>query len=148
MESEWIFVYNRLPSLPDAEEVKQIIQSRDGKPVGWYEIEAMFLCTPGVRACNALDSMVIQSSNNFELLNASLSGPIEIFGQDDFLTKIIKALTIGGEFGVSHSELRENISAITDKQFWPELQIRWDINRFIGRMFLLNHKMESVYLVS
>ncbi len=148
MESDWIFVYNQLPTLPEADEIRVMIQARDGKPIGWFEIEALLAMTPSVNMRNAIDSLVIQSAKGSEALNAELSGPIEILDTAGTLEQRLLDLNLGDNFGVSFAEFRENVWTKTKSAFWPDFQIRWDINGFVGRMFLLNNRMKSVYLIN
>lgn len=149
MESDWIFVYNQRPSLPAAEEIAEIIQCKDGKPVGWYEIEAILAENPEVNPKDCPLSMLIAHTHQLGLFDDNpLSGVIEFPESEPFLLEEIRILIPIIEYALPFSMLRTEIWGNTDNLFWPELQIRWDIDRFIGRMFLLNHKMESIYLIT
>lgn len=145
METNLIFACGFGFSLPEPDDFITKIQARDGKPVHWYEIEAE-MAQNRVDPEDVQNCLGIQEWIDPEILDCPLSGPLIILSQQPQILEHILPFTSPNQ-ALGFHQLRKTIWEKSDGEFWLDLQIRWEINKFTARLFSLNKRMKSQYLI-
>ncbi len=140
METDLIFAFGFGNTTPDAGEYIEKIKNLNGKSIGWWELEAQMALIPRFNAEDKKDCLGIQEWEDPRILNCPLSGPLSILTKNKMITSEIFSLTSQG-YVISFHSLRKAIWSNSGGESWLNLEIKWDINKFIGILSVLDSRM-------
>ena len=140
-ENTLIFAYGFGITTPFPDRFMKIIKERDGKPMHFYEIEAALALDSNVKSEDLRSCLGIQYWEDPLSLKCPLSGPLILLTTDPLITNGILPFVAEGHCIQFHS-LRAVIWTNSGGRYWLDLEIKWDVNKFIGILNVLNHRMQ------
>lgn len=141
MESDLIFAYGFGFSTPDCDEFIPLIKARGAMGVNWYELEARLTIEDGVETKDRHSCLGVQSWVDPNRLKCPLSGPIVLTTSYFVVHESIYPYTNQG-LAIQFHSLRHVVWQRSEGECWLDLQIKWDHNKFLGIISVLDKHMK------
>lgn len=140
METGLIFAYGFGYKIPDCDDFIPLIKSRGSKGVNWSELETHLTWENGVNDEDRQNCLGIQQWIDPQKLMCPLSGPLILTTTSYLVHDSIYPFTKQGN-AIQFYSLRQVIWQNSNNECWLDLQIKWDVNKFIGILSVLDRYM-------
>lgn len=141
MESDLIFAYGFGYTVPNCDDFIELIKSEGHKGINWSTLETKLTIEDGVDPMDMRNCLGIQQWVDPQKLKCPLSGPV-VLTTSYFvvLDSIYPSTRLGA--AIQFYSLRQVVWQRSQGECWLDLQIKFDVDKFIGVLSILDRNMK------